>query len=194
MEQDSSKAKNSKGLGCVYKSLFRIFVPKKKVRLTKGKNTTENGIELIQPGGRGEREILIQTGGRGDAEVNKTVNGANTCQETETQNPSPEFQSMHNDGYLPNLYTASEDEPQDFAREMLLGRACQFDPSCESPMSLASAFRRSMSPTSSDCAGSELSYVQALVNAHQTKNTNVAQHVGWLQEHFHSPNRTNEER
>ena len=164
---------NTKGFGCVYKSLFRVFAPKK--RSTENRlSAEEEGVELVVKETEPKKEENY-----GDSLIIK-------CNQDGTLDVS--IDNHQTEGYLPNTYTSgSTDEPQDFAREILLGRVPhQFDPNCESPMSLASAFRRSMSPTSSSCAGSELSGVHAMISGgHNT--TNVAQHVGWLQGHFHSP-------
>jgi hypothetical protein len=53
-------------------------------------------------------------------------------------------------------------------------------------MSLASTFRRDLSPTSSSCADSEILCFEAFLNVYH-QSINVAQHVGWLNNHFHSP-------
>lgn len=171
-----------KGFGCVYKSLFRVFKPKN--RSNKDRLNAEEGVELVVK----ETEPKKEMSNYEDSLVIK-------CNQDGTLDVS--IDNHHTEGYLPNTYTnGSTNEPQDFAREMLLGRVPhQFDPNCESPMSLASAFRRSMSPTSSSCAGSELSgiHTQTMINGGHN-STNVAQHVGWLQGHFHSPKAARVER
>ncbi len=174
-----------KGFGCVYKSLFRVFVPKKKstdqtfdeerrVNLTLKVNKFQDNAK-----GNDEQSHVSHTHHE-DAHEEAVGNLNDSGDNTELSFAA---------GYLPNNYTKSAklEEPHDFARAMLLDRATNtFNPNCESPVSLASAFRRSMSPTSSSCAGSEISGVHLMINDNHA-NTNVSQHVGWLQGHFHSP-------
>jgi len=150
----------------VYKSIFKIF--KKKDSLM-----------------REESNYLLSTRGEQISPADVQKENVEKCSSLPNHlRSTPDVREQA--GYLPDAYNSRDDEPQDFAREMVLshGRCCQFDPSSESPVSLASAFRRTMSPTASSCAGSDLSGVQALINVN---HTNVAQHVGWLQGHFQSP-------
>ena len=173
-ELKDRKERKSGGLKCVYKSLFRIIIPKKKKSVVTNAHFVDGGIEMVES--VPERE-----------DAQHALRSQPFVHEKVIQKSSPYHANHTDSGYLPTLYTTKEDEPQDFARDMLLNRECRpFDPTCESPMSLASAFRREMSPTSSSCADSEISCFEALLNVNH-KSTNVAQHVGWLNNHFHSP-------
>jgi len=82
--------------------------------------------------------------------------------------------------YLPNTYDINTSEPHDFARQMVMhgmGRA----QAGESPMSLASAFRRQLSPDSSCISG--FTDVEAMV---LVRNQNIDQHIKHLQGVFNS--------
>jgi len=183
------EVKNTKGFGCVYKSLFKIFSKKKGPKLIE--DDSRNGVEMTEHPSSTQEEAFknhvtvaeVDTKGIGAFETTTTTLNASDANDDTITKSAFNDHSFQNGGYLPSSY--KDDEPQDFARDMILRRQCyQFDPSSESPVSLASAFRRSMSPTVSSCAGSELSSVQALISVN---HTNVAQHVGWLREHFQSP-------
>lgn len=172
-----SKGKSTKGFGCVYKSIFKIF-KKRELRIEEESNDKGIGMEQYLLATKGDHKKSFHTSPVNvpESDVEKS------CNLHTASHSSP---SARTGGYLPNAYNSRDDEPQDFAREMVLGRSYyQFDPSNESPISLASAFRRTMSPTTSSSADSELSSVHALISLNPS---NVAQHVGWLQEHFQSP-------
>jgi hypothetical protein len=183
-ESEYKSTSSSKGgLGCVYKSLFRIFVPKKKDNKMKDEEAHENNVRMS------EQLLATQEGIAMDYDAVEVQVGNNAKSYHNSLNLSPDSKSHYNEdgGYLPYAYNGVRGEPQDFARDMLLGRTnSHFDVTAESPVSLASKFRRNLSPTASSTTGSELSCVQTLING-QHNNTNVAQHVGWLQGHFQSP-------
>lgn len=90
--------------------------------------------------------------------------------------------------YLPCNYGNTEMHDSDFAREMVLGKS--LSSVAESPMSLASAFMRACSPTSSH-ASTLNEFLdtnnQSIVLSGQTPSKNVSQHVGWLKDVFGSP-------
>jgi len=162
---DISPVKRSSGLKCLYKSWFGIFVPRRE--------------RLIE-----ENDEEIKVVYRKHSHGVEPPKPRNIMKKSKFEEDDIEGEEHRNrDGYLHNLYSNAErGGPKDFAREMLLTRRS----SCDSPMSLASAFRRAMSPSASSCADSEFSYVETYINGNH-RNSNVAQHVGWLKGHFGSP-------
>uniref|UniRef100_A0A7S3Q7G7 Uncharacterized protein n=1 Tax=Chaetoceros debilis TaxID=122233 RepID=A0A7S3Q7G7_9STRA len=88
--------------------------------------------------------------------------------------------------YLPTLYKIDEPgrQGQDLALQMVANGMPGYNVA-DSPMSLASAYRRGMSPTSTGSYMSGFTDVDACAMSRQ--GSNVAQHVGWLQDMFEPP-------
>mmetsp|Transcript_15319 Transcript_15319/g.18643 ORF Transcript_15319/g.18643 Transcript_15319/m.18643 type:complete len:838 (-) Transcript_15319:200-2713(-) len=189
--------KSKKGFKCLFKS-FTVFAKKKEIDMLP---IEEEGTEMSKYYIATQKEKysqntacksdIMQTSTRSlDLSPDSHCHGQGFLPDVysgnvnDLQDVTKTVMMSPKQGYLPSAYGCNDDEPQDFAREMVLSRGgYSINPSTESPMSLASAFRRSMSPSSS-CTGSELSDGQAMILGNLV---NVSQHVGWLKGHFQSP-------
>lgn len=109
-------------------------------------------------------------------------------QSTKSLELSPDSYQQPTQGkqYLPTLYKIDEPgrQGQDLALQMVANGMPGYHVA-ESPMSLASAYRRGMSPTSTGSCMSGFTDVDACAMSRQ--GSNVAQHVGWLQDMFEPP-------